>query len=176
MTSRRLAVLVAALVAQQLFLVWTVWQGERTVSEGVVVRLALRGADPVDPIRGRYVTFQVLEDRPRAPDTTWCDTESRLVVVFGQGDDDMATVTEVRTTPPTTGAWMYAEPVRWDAADDCRASLGLDRFYLNEADAPLADAALREASAERPGWLEVSLSGGRAVITALVVDGQRFGS
>jgi uncharacterized membrane-anchored protein len=149
---------------------------ERTLTQGAGVLLAVAPVDPADPFRGRYVAlaFDLERDnhplRGRPP-----RSDEPAYVVLKVDPEHVATVDYVTAERPSAGLWLKAQSSWQETVATIHVSLPFKRYYMNEALAPAAEAAYREAIQEGSGkknYARVRLLDGRAVIEAILLDGK----
>jgi len=148
---------------------------ERTLSEGTDVLLAVAPVDPADPFRGRYVTlaFDLERDshtlKGRGP-----AYDEPVYVVLKVDAGRVATVDHVTSGRPASGLYLKADSGWQDSDTTIHVSLPFKRYYMNEALAPAAEEAYRQAIMRDDGkknYARVRLLDGRAVIEAVLLDG-----
>lgn len=155
MTRRPL--LLAALALPALWLAAGIWGNERALSAAPEWRIPIRGYDPRDPLRGRYVQFsyawQLRGEAALCNDPAQC-----RLCLERQGETVIATIS---TLPPAC-----AHPVDPAVSGlDLRQGFGprlepafTSRIFVSETSAPLLEAQLRE--------------GPMVVVAALAPDGR----
>jgi hypothetical protein len=172
-----LAVFAVAAIAQWLLPLSGIWQHERVIARGTIVRIECAAPDPYDPLRGRYLAVRPEQSRVSEPEgfprggglvPVWATLEA--------GDDGLARIKSV-SLEPLSGPTVISLTARsWgniNGSDMIGLQWPFDRFYLNERLAPDADAhvAARFRAGEKP-VAEVRLLDGRAVLTDVLVDGE----
>jgi len=151
------------------------WVRERTLTGGESFRFRCIPVDPADALRGRYVQLRFEESTAPAPDAALHPGE-RIAVPVVAGPDGFARLGTPSLEPPAGGAWIRVEfggshePGRSDVV---AIDLPFDRFYMDEARAPEAEAALRRRGDEPAvdAWLTVRVLDGQAVPEELFLDG-----
>jgi len=171
-----LAVFAVAAVAQWLLPLSGIWQHERVISRGTLVRIECRAPDPYDPLRGRYLAVRPVHSSVSKPE--WFPQGGGLVSVWATleaGDDGLARIKSLSLEPPS-GPTVIPLTARFSGTTNGTDVIGLewpfDRFYLNERLAPDADRLVAERVRNGIKTVaEVRLLDGRAVLTDLLCDG-----
>jgi uncharacterized membrane-anchored protein len=148
---------------------------ERTLAEGADVLLAVAPVDPADPFRGRYVSLafdleQANHDL-KGPAPAY-DKPAYVVLKVDAGR--VATVDYVTAARPANGLYLKARSGWQESDTTLHVSLPFKRYYMNEALAPAAEEAYRQAIMRDDGkknYARVRLRGGHAVIEAVLLDG-----
>ncbi|MCK5769152.1 GDYXXLXY domain-containing protein [Algiphilus sp.] len=167
-----LVALLAVFAAQWALPVGQIVRLQGVIEHGTPYRFRTAPVDPADPFRGRYVALRFAADRIAVPENADYDPDRRYYAPIAVADDGFAQLRRPLPAPPAHGDWL---PVTVSARLDAghvRVALPLDRFYLEEGLAPRAEALLRDAPETRAVWADVRVRDGRAVIAALVVDGE----
>lgn len=137
------------------------WNRERTLRDGAVYRFRAEPVDPYDAFRGRYVRINVgALDAPWIGDASASD---RCFAVLARDADGYATVVAARATRPEDGEdFVRARYWRMGEPDRVRVRLPIERFYMPDPEAPVAEKAYR---------MHVARDGGVAAVVARVRDG-----
>jgi hypothetical protein len=170
-----LVVFAVAAFAQWLLPLSGIWQHERVISRGTLVRIECAAPDPYDPLRGRYLAVWPAESRASEPEgfprgvglvPVWATLEA--------GDDGLARIKSL-SLEPVSGPTVISLTARGWGTINGTDVIGLEwpfgRFYLNERLAPEADKLVAERSRDRKTVAEVRLLDGRAVLVDVLVDG-----
>lgn len=169
------AVFAVALIAQWLLPLSGIWQHERTITDGVTVRVTCAAPDPYDPLRGRYLA--VRPEETRSPQPAGMPEKGGVPVwaTLVAGDDGLSRIESLSLTPiagPTV-IRLHAMWPGWEQEPETVfVEWPFDRLYLNERLAPDADKLVAERfrAGEKP-VAEFRLLDGRAVLTDVLVDG-----
>lgn len=144
---------------------------ELTLRGGEVVRFRTAPVDPYDAFRGRYVVLGLEAGEALADDGETFRRDQKVFVRLKEDDEGFARYDGVTSTRPSEGAYV-ATRVRW-YGDGRKVHLRspCDRYYLNERDAPAAEAAYRRHSrrGKRDAYVAVRVLRGNAVIEELYV-------
>ncbi len=173
------------LVAAQLATLAVMIRGqERVLRHGEAFRFKTRPIDPADPFQGRYVALGFEADHIPAATGTYNGLHPRetIYALIDHDADGYARFSGWSRERPATGAYLKTRYTgiqhRWDPVATNHVHLGLrihlpfDRFYMDEAKAPRAEAAAREATASTNCWADVRILNGRAAIADVYARGQ----
>jgi hypothetical protein len=171
-----IAVFAVAAVAQWLLPLSGIWQHERVISRGTLVRIECAAPDPYDPLRGRYLAVRPAESTVSQPKgfprgghvvPVWATLEA--------GDDELARIKSVSLEPvsgPTVILLMARSWGTINGTDVIGLEWPFDRFYLNERLAPDADKLVAERRRDGKRTVaELHLLDGQAVLTDILLDG-----
>ncbi len=150
---------------------------ERILEQGEAFRFELQPVDPVDAFRGRYLAlrYELPEFRP----PPGLREDQTVYLSIRQDDRGYAHFDRVLTGPPTEGPYLRTR-VAYISGDQLYVALpdNMDRFYLNEQTAPLAEVALQEllslppeVDTAVPAYAVVRILDGQARIEQLFFDG-----
>jgi uncharacterized membrane-anchored protein len=129
--------------------------------------------DPSDLLRGRYVrlrleTFAIPVERPEA-----YHGSPRVYALLETDAAGFARLGGIRDEAPETGLYLRAE-VRAVNEETREVTVGLpfDRYYMDEYDAPRAEAAYRSAAGKGDAFVVLRVRGGRAAVEDLFLGGR----
>ena len=164
--------LFALLCAAQLALAVSIIVGaERVLEQGELWRFRTEPVDPVDIVRGRYVALRFeATSGPIAPGATLPEDGVGFAVLEAD-EEGFARVKQVWASRPTGGAYLY---VNLTSVSETTADFEfpVDRFYMPEEQAPIAERLDREARSEGRGtWAEIRVHEGDAILEQLYIDG-----
>jgi hypothetical protein len=171
-----LAVFAVAAVAQWLLPLSGIWQHERVITRGTLVKIECAAPDPYDPLRGRYLA--VRPEQSTVSEPAGFPHGGGLVPVWATlevGDAGLARIKSVSLEPVSGPTVIPLTARRWgtiNGTDVIGLEWPFDRFYLNERLAPDADKLVAD-------WLrdgkktvaEIRLLDGQAVLTDVLFDG-----
>jgi hypothetical protein len=171
-----LAVFAVAAVAQWLLPLSGIWQHERVIARGTLLRIECGAPDPYDPLRGRYLAVRPAQSSVSEPEgfprgggrvPVWATLEA--------GEDGLARIKSLSLVP-VSGPNVIALTARSFGTTNGTDVIGLkwpfDRFYLNERLAPDADKLVAERSRDgKKTVAEVRLLDGQAILTDILLDG-----
>jgi uncharacterized membrane-anchored protein len=175
--------LALVIIAQLAALASMIQSKERILRSGEAFRFKTRPIDPADPFQGRYVSLgfeadhipieHVQADGLRVHETIYATLESDA--------EGYARFSGWSRERPTTGAFLktryLGNHTRWDQGGQRSISKGLNieipfnRFYMDEAKAPRAEQAARDATRSTNCWAAVRILGGKAVVEDVFVKG-----
>jgi hypothetical protein len=171
-----LAVFAVAAVAQWLLPLSGIWQHERVISRGTLVKIECGAPDPYDPLRGRYLAVRPAQSTVSEPEgfpdgggmvPVWAALEA--------GEDGLARIKSLSLVPvsgPTVIALTARNSGTTNGTDTIWLAWPFDRFYLNERLAPDADKLVAERSRDgKKTVAEVRLLDGQAILTDILLDG-----
>lgn len=170
-----LAVFAVAAVAQWLLPLSGIWQHERVISRGTLVKIECGAPDPYDPLRGRYLAVRPAQSTVSEPEG-FPRGRSRVPVwaTLEAGDDGLSRIKSL-SLEPVSGPTVIPLTARYwgttNGTDVIWLDWPFDRFYVNERLAPDADTLVAERSRDRKTVAEVRLLDGRAVLTDILLDG-----
>jgi uncharacterized membrane-anchored protein len=190
-TRIKVASLVALSLAQLAAASWSIVRYESILATGTPFKIRTEPIDPSDPFRGRYVAVRpaIVIAKPIAAETERLllqrGDDVKTYVTLAPDADGFARVADVVRQPPATGDYLEIDGVtsnftpRADKPGESEVtgytiSFSFNRYYMNEAAAPMAESKYLEASrrnAEARAWLNVRVKDGTAVIEGLVIDG-----
>lgn len=179
-----LTLLSLAIIAQLAVLGTMIQSRERVLREGEAFRFKTRPIDPADPFQGRYVSLGFENDFVPASsgETVGLRHRAPIYASIETGEDGFARFSGWSRAKPTKGAYLKTRYLgqhhRWDQEKRISVSQGLridmpfNRFYMDEAKAPRAEAATRDASRGTNCWAIVRVLNGRSVVEDVIAMGQ----
>jgi uncharacterized membrane-anchored protein len=169
----------AAVIAQWAVPLVGVMQHERTLNEGVPVRLRCAAPDPYDMLRGRFLAVNLPNTVPRPASLK--DREFHagqpIFLLLERDADGLHKVAGVTLERPAEEALYVKASVRWHwrSSDEIGIVWPVDRYYLNEKLAPEADKWYAETVRDSDGVIaELRVLEGRLVIEDLTYKGTPF--
>jgi uncharacterized membrane-anchored protein len=191
----RLVLLVVLGVAQLAAAGWSIARYESVRAWGTLYRIPIAPVDPADAFRGRYVAVRPAiafswADQAGATDEALAEATRELLagieryttkgyVVLARDDQGFAKAVQVVATRPSGADYLeIAHASRRNIVANADVgytlSFAFDRYYINEASAPLAEQRYVEMMRRNPqtrAWVEVRIRKGVAVVTGLSLDG-----
>lgn len=128
---------------------WNMARSEIALRYGTLHRMKIRGFDPHDPFRGRYLAFTMPADVKKSEishDRGDFSAGTVAYVTLKRGEDGFSSFETLLAEPPAEGDYLKVSCAsRWSSNGFVAP---FSRFYLNEALAPeaekLLDRALRD--------------------------------
>jgi len=163
--------LFAAVAVTQLAVpVSQIWKHEDILKTGKAYKFKCAPVDPVDPFRGRYVALNFADTQSPVHKGDKLEHHGQPAYVgLTEGADGFARFTEMSLEPPNHGDYVR---VTYSWGD--RFVLPFDKFFMEESQAPKAEAAYRR-NVNRRGqtndatYALVRVKGGRGVIENLYI-------
>ena len=166
----RLAVFVVIALIQISVPASIVWKRHQTLTQGQVWKFKTAPVDPVDAVRGRYISLRFSEEDIPSNErfsTPWA------FAVLKQGEDGFAKIDRLSPTHiggdnvvrvETMGWWNQTQHVRFP----------FNRYWVTEANASLAEDAYRANSrrGNQNAYVTVRVHNGDAAIEQLYLDNQ----
>jgi len=149
---------------------------EVVLKEGAPFKFKTAPVDPFDAFRGRYVALRLEQDTVPRPGGLFLSEGQTAYAVLGVDDQGFAVLTDVLTQRPAGVPYIQAK-VNYCAADKIQLDLGIDRYYMGEKAAPVAERLAwqrlrRGVRDEQDTYAVVRVKDGRAVLEALYVAGR----
>lgn len=169
MNKLRLLIFLAVALAQISVPASMIWKRQQILREGRVWKFRTAPVDPVDALRGRYLSLRFAAERfSRADSLPYGSTA--LFVSVKEDAEGFAVVDEVSLEPRHGDNVIRAEPGGFfDERQHLR--FHFDRFWVNEGDAVAAEAAYRTHGKD-DGYVTVRVGRGDAAIEELYLAGQ----
>ena len=146
MKKTRLMLMAGFIVLQLCVPAYMVFRNYDTLRTGDSYKFIVRPYDPYDPFRGRYVELRPDEQTGDTYALLGRDSRGFAVIFPGSGDN----------RPPSSRA--YAK------------NLKLNRYYMNEKMAPVAERIQRDLREDDIIYLLVKVKGGHYVIEGLYIN------
>jgi hypothetical protein len=169
----------AAVIAQWAVPLVGVVQHERTLKEGVPVRMRCTAPDPYDMLRGRFLAVNLANpvQRPESFKDRAISPGQDIYLILEKDADGLHQVNGVALEQPASGVLYVKARVlwHWGSSETIGIKWPVDRFYLNEKLAPEADKWYAETVRDSDGVIaELRVLGGRMVIEDLTYKGTPF--
>lgn len=146
---------------------------EVALERGRAFKFRTAPVDPYDAFRGRYVALRTDQGRVATTNAVGVARGQRVFAVLAEDNDGFALISRVHRDRPAAGDYIRLRVGRV-SRDTVRLDLPFDRYYMNEKDAPAAEAAYRAHSRgeKRDAHVVVRVRRGFAVIESLHVGGR----
>ena len=152
---------------------WNAVRSEVALRRGTLHRMAVRGFDPHDPFRGRYLAFAMPNQAAHNTlDRKDFDSSGSVAyVTLKPGPDGRSVFDTLTAGPPAEGDYLKVS-MKWIRSGHFAPPFS--RFYLNEALAPEAEKLLNRALQNEHARSEVlfRVYRGHAALVDLEIDGR----
>lgn len=171
-----LGAMVAVFAAQWAVPAVLIDRHQTVIEQGTAYRFRTQPVDPVDPFRGRYVALRFAAAEITVPADAAYPHEGEWYAPIRVNEAGFAALGPPQATPPP-GDYLPVSIAHRLSATRLRVELPFDRFYMEEGMAPEAERLARDAmqrdaeTSLAPSWATVRVHQGRAVLTALFIDG-----
>lgn len=169
-----LLLLSGVLCAQIAAPVFMIAQREKVLRRGETFRFRCAPVDPADAFRGRYVAIRPESDS--APADADFARGRRVCAAVGTDTNGFARFVRVSAAPPEGDAWIRTRVTWHQIRERTSIDTAMNRFYMEESEAPHAEAAWREVTrwnrTNHTAAVVVSVYRGMAVIRDLEIDGR----
>ena len=168
----RLGVFAVVAIAQVVAPAQMILSRESVLKHGAQYRFRTRPVDPYDAFRGRYVQLSVdgaTVPFPSGDGPTYGET---VYVTLGKNADGIAKLTQAFREPPAQGDYIRAKAGMMDDTQHVlNVNLPIDRYYMEEWNAPAAERAYRENSGTNAGntYVTVRVYRGEVVVEGLFI-------
>ena len=148
-----LSVLIITAIIQLLVPGYMIWDRYNVLRTGEEVKIKVEPYDPYDAFRGRYVSFNIDEN---------LDYEQRQgkYGILKIDEEGFAILDRVTKEKPEGELYLVSESENY-------FHFPLDRYYMEETLAPLAE----EKLSEKDAYITVRIKGNKSVISGLYLDG-----
>lgn len=169
-----LLLLPAVFCAQVAAPVFMIARREKVLRRGETFRFRCAPVDPADAFRGRYVSIRLeSNDAPAAVDFAY---GQRAFVTIAADTNGFAQFTGVHRGRPDGDAWIRTR-IQWrHTRGRVNFDSTMNRFYMEESEAPRAETAWREATrwnrTNHTAAVVARVHRGMAVIQDLEIDGR----
>jgi uncharacterized membrane-anchored protein len=131
--------------------------------------------DPYDAFRGRYVALQIKDNYAPFPRDTRLSYGEVIYALIDMDDKGFARFSAVTTTRPQQETYIQAK-VQRISGDEVYLDLPIDRYYMGEKSAPLAEKIYQQNTQpdKQEAYVVVRVKDGLAVVESLYVKGQKI--
>jgi uncharacterized membrane-anchored protein len=142
---------------------------EATLKQGRQYKFKTAPVDPYDAFRGRFVALRMGQDRVAIESGSRFERGQAVYILLEEDEQGFASLTSPTLEKPDEG-YIKAR-VRYTSGTNLYLNLPFDRYYMNEKDAPAAEAAYRKHSRrkEHDAYITVRVKSGFAVLEHLYV-------
>lgn len=148
---------------------------ESVLKNGQQFKFKTAPVDPYDAFRGRYVALRIEEDKVPSPEGVSLRSDQRVYAYITVDEQGFAKFSTVATSRPKDVPYIEAR-VECIYKNNVHLDLPLDRYYMEEKAAPVAEKIYREHTRrdKQDAYVLVRLKDGFAVIEELYVGGKRI--
>ncbi len=167
----RLAVFLIVCLAQLAWAASAIWSGETRLETGRMWRFRVAPVDPADLARGRYVQLAFQATSGPALDPEPYVTGTVAYALLAEDAEGFAAVTGVIHRRPASDAYLIVRVRSASSGENARIrfTFPVDRLYLPETRAPVAEELYRSARGD--AWAEIRVSAGQATLLDVYLDG-----
>ncbi|MDD5681410.1 MAG: GDYXXLXY domain-containing protein [Candidatus Omnitrophica bacterium] len=143
---------------------------EAILKEGEIFKFRTAPIDPFDAFRGRYVALRLEQDKVPMPEGMDLKGDRRIYASITTGEDGCAMISGLSKDPPGDLPYMKVK-VRYISGKDVFLDLPIDRYYMEEKAAKLAETVYRTHSRadKRDAYVVVRIKNGDAAIDKLYI-------
>ncbi|MFA6349845.1 MAG: GDYXXLXY domain-containing protein [Candidatus Omnitrophota bacterium] len=148
---------------------------ESVLKSGQQFKFRTEPVDPYDAFRGRYVALQVKERDVPFLRNNKLRLGQTVYAIINTDEQGYAKLASVTTNRPMSKAYVQAT-VQYFQNNKAYLNLPIDRYYMEERLAPLAEEVYRKANQadKQETYVAVKIKDGFVVIEGLYVGGQRI--
>lgn len=153
---------------------YTIFRQEMLLKTGQEFCFKTAPIDPFDAFRGKYVALRLEEGEIMKPPNVNLKPGQKVFAIIEVGSDGFAKISKASLTEPKGSAYLKAY-VRYTSGNKLYLHLPIDRYYMDENKAPLAEKLYLRHSSSRDrqdAYVIVALSKGNAVVKKLYVGGK----
>jgi len=149
-----------------------VWQREQTLKQGRVWKFRTAPVDPVDAIRGRYISLRFAAEEFAAP-AKFESSNKSVYAVLKQNTDGFAEVDHLTTEAAETDNVVPVESAWWYGGKQ-QVRFPFNKFWVAEENAPAAERAYIENNRRenQNAYVTVRVRRGDAALDRLYIDNQ----
>jgi uncharacterized membrane-anchored protein len=147
---------------------------EGVLKSGQEFRFRTEPVDPFDAFRGRFVALRLEQNKAPKADNAALKSGQKVFAVIGVEADGFAKFTAVNTRPPQGDTPFLRSRVSYVTGNDVYLDLPIDRYYMTEKKAPLAEKLYLNHSfgESKDAYVVVVIKKGNPVIKKLYVGGK----
>jgi hypothetical protein len=147
-----------------------IWRQERTLAQGQPFKFQTAPVDPYDAFRGKYVALNFREGLPKLPKDFPSGFRGKVYAPIVVGEDGFARFGEATLSPPQGSPYLTLNVESGYPGQEL--SLPFDRYFMEEAKAPAAEAIYGENTRERDAFVVVRILDGGWAVEDLFVGGK----
>lgn len=148
---------------------------ESALKNGKQFKFRAAPVDPYDAFRGRYVALRIEEDKVPLPKGLRLKDEQQAYVSITVDEQGFARFSTVTPSKPRGVSYMQVK-VGYISGNNVHLDLPIDRYYMEEKAAPIAEKIYRQQTMrdKQDTYVLVRVKDGFAVIEALYVGEKRI--
>jgi uncharacterized membrane-anchored protein len=148
---------------------------ESVLKNGMPFRFKTVPVDPYDAFRGRYVALRVEASKVIKPQGVNLKYGQKIYALIAVDEQGFAKISQITTRKPQGATYLPAK-VLYFSKDEVTIDLPIDRYYMEEKAAPLAEKIYREHNrrGKQDAYVMARIKDGFVVIESLYVGGKRI--
>ena len=152
-----------------------IFRREHVLKYGEQFKLKVAPVDPYDAFRGRYVALRLEEDYILCAKEDKLSADQEIYALIDIDSQGYAKFSGFAICRPSSGTYIKTR-LRYVSGDKAYLDLPIDRYYMDEKSAPLAEEIYRQNTqpGKQDAYVVVRIQNGFAVIESLFVKGIRI--
>ena len=148
---------------------------EYVLKHGEQFKFKVAPVDPYDAFRGRYVALRFEEDYVLCAKEAKLNEGQEVYALINIDNQAFAKFSGLAISRPAGSAYIKTR-LRYVSGDKAYLELPIDRYYMEEKSAPLAEKIYRQhtQSGKEDAYVVIRIQDGFAVIESLYVAGKRI--
>ncbi len=131
--------LILVIILQICFPLYNVWSQEQILKHGQLIKFKIEPVDPYDAFRGRYVTINVESPSLKVPLNEDFSANQPIFVLLENDSSGITDMIGVTQNADTEALKMRIDEWSIDSDGEIYFRFPLNRYYLDENKAPIAD-------------------------------------
>ena len=150
---------------------------ERTLANGEAFKFRTAPVDPYDAFRGRYVALRIDKSDAALPEGATASFGQTVYATIETGDDGFAKFGVASLSPPKGAPYLKVKAGFPNGKGGVNLQLPFDRFYMEEAKAPAAEALYLQHNRRgaQDAYVILRVLDGAEVIEDLYIGGRPIG-
>jgi len=176
MKNRLIISLFSLLVLAQIIVPFSmIARREAILKTGEQFRFKTEPVDPYDAFRGRYVALKLEAEKVPQPSGLNLKYDQKVYAQITIDEEGFARFSALSIERPHHASYIEAK-LGYYSGKDVFLRLPIDRYYMEEKSAPLAEKIYREHSQsdKKDAYIIVRVKDGLAVIEGLYIEGKRI--
>lgn len=167
-----IGIFVIAAAAQIIVPLSVIVKWEDVLKNGTQYKIRTAPVDPYDAFRGRYVALGFDQNNVKVDDEKTYYQKENVFIILENDKDGYARPVSAQIKRPAGNNYLNAK-ISYVSDKTLYFDNSLDRYYMNEHDAPKAEMAYRKNSSRenRNAYVAVRVLNGASVIEKLYIDG-----